>query len=257
MGEYCKIYDSEDGFTGFVQLILALLALCSLHVKRQHEIPKRKFMTWWLDVSKQGFGAFYSHLTNMLVSALVADYHRGDYELQDQCAWYAINFLIDTTVGLFFSIVFLDLLVHYAKIYNWTSLIHSGVYEGEDGMKHWYIQLVSWLGILTLTKFPLVFIIWAFNPLLARLGDFIFRPMQENIRFELLFVMIVFPGLLNFVYFWVADGYLKASPEDTEAFEPQSIEHTLHEYVTMSESPNSSPEKEKDNNDSATSFQII
>lgn len=231
--EYCKLYDAEDTFTGIVQLLLAAIALGSLYVKRQHEVPRRKFMTWWLDVSKQGFGACYSHVANMLVSAIVSGYSRGNYELKDQCAWYGINFLIDTTVGLFFSIVLLDMLTLKAQEKNWESLKNCGVYEGKDGMKHWTHQLVAWMIILTLTKFIMVFIIWAFYPLLARIGDFLFRPLQENIRFELLFVMIIFPGFLNFFYFWIADQYLKAVPEHIEAYEVE-IEHTLSEYVNMS-----------------------
>lgn len=231
--EYCKIYDARDGFTGEVQIFLAALALGSLYLKRLNEFPRRKFMTWWLDVSKQGVGALYSHIANMLVSAIVAGYKRGQYELKDQCAWYGINFLIDTTVGLFFSIIMLNYLTQQAQKRNWESLRNCGVYEGENGMKHWTYQLLAWMVILTITKFILVFIIWVFYPLLARVGDFSFRPLQQNIHFELLFVMIIFPGLLNFVYFWIADQYLKARPEHSEAHEPIDIEYTLSHYVTM------------------------
>jgi len=233
-GGYCKIYDAEDSFTGLVQVMLALIALASLYVKRQHEVPRRKFMTWWLDVSKQGFGAFYSHLTNMLVSAIIAGYTRGQYELKDQCAWYGINFLIDTTVVSFFSVLMLDMLTQAAHNRNWETLKNSGVYEGENGMTHWFHQLLSWMMILTVTKFILVFILWAFYPILARFGDFLFKPLQENIHFELLFVMIIFPGILNFFYFWIADQYLKAGPEHPEAHEPTEIEHTLSQYARMS-----------------------
>lgn len=43
-----------------------------------------------------------------------------------------------------------------------------------------------------------------------------FAPLAENIRFELLFVMIFFPGVLNIVYFWITDSYLKAGIEHDE-----------------------------------------
>ncbi|KAL3907858.1 MAG: hypothetical protein SGILL_008701, partial [Bacillariaceae sp.] len=61
----CKVYDSEDFFTVFVQMLLAFFALMSLWFKRQNERPKRKFKTWSLDVSKQGLGACYAHVLNM------------------------------------------------------------------------------------------------------------------------------------------------------------------------------------------------
>jgi hypothetical protein len=62
----CKVYDSDDFFTVFVQLLLAFCALLSLWFKRQSEVPRRKFMTWFLDVSKQGLGACYAHVLNMV-----------------------------------------------------------------------------------------------------------------------------------------------------------------------------------------------
>jgi hypothetical protein len=64
----CKVYDSEDFFTVFVQMLLAFFALLSLWFKRQNERPKRKFKTWFLDVSKQGLGACYAHILNMVSS---------------------------------------------------------------------------------------------------------------------------------------------------------------------------------------------
>jgi len=218
--EVCKVYDVNDGFTSIVQALLAFIALGSLYIKRNHEVPKRKFMTWWLDISKQGIGALYAHVSNMLIAALISSFSRGDYVLEDQCAWYSISFLTDTTVGLFFSLIFLGMLSKEAKKRNWTTLMNTGVYEGEDGMIHWRHQLFSWLVILTLVKVLVVLVIWVFSPLLSRAGDFLFGPLQGNIRFELLFVMIIFPGILNFFYFWIADQYLKAGPEHTDAHEP-------------------------------------
>ena len=66
----CKVYDSEDFFTVFVQLLLAFFALMSLWFKRESEKPKRKFRTWFLDVSKQGLGACYAHVLNMVRTCL-------------------------------------------------------------------------------------------------------------------------------------------------------------------------------------------
>jgi hypothetical protein len=62
----CKVYDKEDFFTIFVQMLLAAFALLSLWFKRQSEKPRRKFRTWFLDVSKQGIGACYAHVANMV-----------------------------------------------------------------------------------------------------------------------------------------------------------------------------------------------
>lgn len=62
----CKVYDKEDFFTVFVQMLLAAFAVFSLWIKRQNEKPRRTFRTWALDVSKQGIGACYAHVANMV-----------------------------------------------------------------------------------------------------------------------------------------------------------------------------------------------
>eukprot|EP00540_Astrosyne_radiata_P005537 CAMPEP_0116834114 /NCGR_PEP_ID=MMETSP0418-20121206/6811_1 /TAXON_ID=1158023 /ORGANISM="Astrosyne radiata, Strain 13vi08-1A" /LENGTH=83 /DNA_ID=CAMNT_0004463637 /DNA_START=118 /DNA_END=369 /DNA_ORIENTATION=+ len=35
--------------------------------------------------------------------------------------------------------------------------------------------------------------------------------------------MILFPGLLNVIYFWVADSYLKAKKHHADAHEPEAM----------------------------------
>jgi hypothetical protein len=62
----CKVYDHEDFFTVFVQMLLAVFALFSLWFKRRGETPRRKFRTWFLDIGKQGLGACYAHVCNMV-----------------------------------------------------------------------------------------------------------------------------------------------------------------------------------------------
>ena len=62
----CKVYDKEDVFTLLVQIVLAIFALGSLYFKRLQEVPRRTFQTWSLDISKQGIGACYAHVLNMV-----------------------------------------------------------------------------------------------------------------------------------------------------------------------------------------------
>lgn len=240
--DQCKVYDSEDGFTAFVQFLLALLAVASLYVKRMVEIPRRNIRTWALDVSKQGGGAVYAHVMNMATAAIISQNVRGNYELEDECAWYAINFFFDTTLGLLLSVMMLGYLIDVAKERGWDTLINSGVYEGPEGIKIWMHQLGAWIGIMTLVKIILMFVLWVLSPALAVMGDFLFRPMQDNIKFELVFVMILLPGILNIFYFCIADEYLKAGAEHTAVHEPED-----QAYVMFSECDgnysNESPQK--------------
>jgi len=62
----CRVYDGDDLFTTLVQVFLAIAALASLYLKRMKEVPRRTFQTWALDVGKQGIGAGYAHVCNMV-----------------------------------------------------------------------------------------------------------------------------------------------------------------------------------------------
>jgi hypothetical protein len=127
--------------------------------------------------------------------------------------------LIDTTLGLVLAILFLGVLDRLANERDWVHLKHSGVYSGERGLLTWTVQVIAWLVILTLVKVIIYLFMWLASEPLAWIGGILFAPLQFNIHLELVFVMILFPGVLNVIYFWIADGYLKAKKEHGEAHE--------------------------------------
>lgn len=215
----CRVYDHNDFFTVFVQLMLAAFALGSLYIKRMKEVPRRTFSTWALDVSKQGVGACYAHVCNMAIAAILSKQLDGETKLEDECAWYGLSYLIDTTLGLVLAIMFLRIQDQLAERYNLTTIQHTGVYTGETACKHWTHQTACWMLILTIVKIIIYYFMVIFSDMLAFFGSILFKPLQINIRFELLFVMIFFPGFLNVIYFWIADSYLKAGDEHGCAFE--------------------------------------
>jgi len=232
----CKIYDQDDFFTILVQIVLASLSLVALWIKRMREKPKRKFKTWSLDVSKQCVGACYAHVMNMIIAALISQNIRGESELEDQCAWYGLSFLIDTTLGLAISIFFLGLLRSIANERDWTSLKNSGVYVGDDAMLHWIHQVIAWLAILTVVKIILYFFMWGFSEPLAWIGGLLFAPLQANIRLELVFVMMLFPGFLNVIYFWISDSYLQAQEVQVGVHEEEeTVEDKKESLLTEEE----------------------
>lgn len=233
--EVCQIYSTEDAFTSFVQAMLAAFALASLWIKRLQEKPKRKFLTWFLDVSKQAFGACYAHVLNMIISAIIAGAAQegGNHTLDDECAWYAINYVIDTTLGLVITIVFLDWLDRLSNHFNWVALKNSGVYIGREGLIHWMWQMIAWVVILTLVKIVICVFMWIFSTPLAYVGAILFKPLQSNIRFELLFVMIFFPGVLNIIYFWITDSYLKAGGKHPDIHEASTVAPSMMDEREM------------------------
>ena len=164
-----------------------------------------------------------------IIAAIIVNSDDGvhDTSLKDQCAWYGMTYLVDTTLGLLLAIWGLKAIDWMANEWDWVSLKHTGVYEGVDGLLHWIHQAVAWLFILTIGKVVIYyFMLWTAD-LLSFLGSLLFTPLQANIRFELLFVMIFFPGVLNVIYFWIADHYLKAGAEHAGAHEEETLDTEL------------------------------
>ena len=155
--------------------------------------------------------------------------------MNDQCAWYGICYFADCTFGLVLAIWGLKIIDYLAHEYDWVALKQSGVYEGDDGILHWIYQVLAWVINLTIGKVIIYyFMVFASEPL-AWAGGLLFAPLQWNIRFELLFVMIFFPGFLNVVYFWIADSYLQAQSEHSGAHEvdPDEIEQAQQKQAAL------------------------
>jgi hypothetical protein len=184
---------------------------------------------WWNEyvlVSCRGMSSETALFLQIIASILVENGH-GSQKLNDQCAWYGMIYLVDTTLGLLLAIWGLKGIDWLANKYDWTSLKHSGVYEGVNGLVHWIHQALAWLLILTVIKVIIYYFIVLTADVLAEVGSILFAPLQKNIRFELIFVMIVFPGLLNVIYFWVADHFLKAGSEHACAHEEETLDAEL------------------------------
>lgn len=216
--EICVVYDNEDLFTVLVQGGLAVLALLSLWYKRHTERPQRTMRVWSMDVSKQAVGACYAHVLNMCIAAIIATATLQENEeaiLADQCAWYGLSYVIDTTLGLVLVIMGVRVLEWFAQKFSCLSHLHqSGVY---DNVCVWFSQCTAWLLVLTITKVIIYAVMYTFATPLAYVGKLLFSPFTGHKHLELLFVMIFFPGVLNIIYFWVADSYLMANREQHEA----------------------------------------
>jgi len=66
----CKLM--EGLFADVVQLLLGAVAVSILVCKRYRERPRRPWRIWFMDVSKQGLGALFAHVLNIMISTLLS-----------------------------------------------------------------------------------------------------------------------------------------------------------------------------------------
>ena len=94
MVEKCELIG--DDFSWFVQFCLGCAAFTTLLVKWLVEKPRRRFVVWFVDICKQGSSGCVNHFMNIGIATLLTSAAGSD---ADECAWYFVNFSINTIGG--------------------------------------------------------------------------------------------------------------------------------------------------------------
>ncbi|OXC71063.1 hypothetical protein AYX13_00481 [Cryptococcus neoformans] len=198
----CKLL----GTTGLVvQALMGVLVIASLVIKKQLEKRKRSWRIWFLDVSKQLVGQAVVHALNLLISDLVASVGNSN-----PCSLYFLNVLIDTTIGV--GIIFLSL-----KFFEWlfsNYLGYDGFISGKYGNPpqalFWWKQLLTYVFSIIIMKLLVLLPLTLprISDLLLHLGHYMLEYFSPSV--QVIFVMAIFPLIMNIVQFCLVDQVIKA-----------------------------------------------
>ena len=213
----CELF----GIFGYiVQAILAIAAFLTLILKRCLEKTKRPWKVWWFDVSKQAIAAIIIHIINLILSSWLTN----EEDISDECVWYFITLFLDCTLGAFLSYILMWVIDGIAFVGNWKYL-KSGLYFEEyvkDGKrkfrlikKMYFSQLFVWLIVTVINKCILLAFVKIAKKFWENFGNFILTPFTNG-NIKLVVVMIIFPVILNGLYFWVSDNILKFDVDDDD-----------------------------------------
>ena len=213
----CEMF---GGFGFLIQAILGAAAFSILIVKRFVEKPRRPWKIWFYDVAKQIISSLVLHLFNLIISAVLSN----DENDADACVWYFVTVTLDCTLGAFLSYIFMwlvDGIVSSSEL----EILKTGLYYEEymEGNKKCYklkwkkygAQLGVWLVVTLIVKLILLIMLKICKLFLVNLGGFFLSPFS-NAKVRLVMVMIIFPVLLNALYFWVVDNILKLKESDKD-----------------------------------------
>ena len=211
----CEMFGS---FGFLIQGILGAAAFSILILKRYIEKPRRPWKIWFYDVAKQIISSVALHLFNLIISAILS----SDEQDADACVWYFVTVFLDCTLGAFLSYIFMWLTDGIANSSDWTFL-KTGLYYEEYKIgnkknykliwKKYLSQLGVWLSITLIVKIILLIMLKICKLFLVNLGTFFLSPFS-NAKVRLVMVMIIFPVILNALYFWVVDNILKLKESD-------------------------------------------
>ncbi|KAL4806472.1 vacuolar membrane protein-domain-containing protein [Aspergillus unguis] len=199
-------------FSIIVQASLGMLALLSLVYKRWRERPQRPVKVWAFDASKQVFGSSMLHLLNLVMSMFSA----GQFEITSKykpnpCSFYLLNLGIDTTLGipiLIFIFHFLNRLAKYTPLANPPESIESGNYGDPPRFGWWFKQsVIYFMGLLGMKI--CVFFLIQMVPFIIKVGDWALRWTEGNTAIQIIFVMLLFPVIMNAIQYYIIDIFIK------------------------------------------------
>ncbi|RAL05076.1 STIMATE family protein [Aspergillus ibericus CBS 121593] len=220
-------------FSLLVQAALGALALLSLVYKRWRERPQRPLKVWAFDVSKQVFGSAMLHLANLLMSMFSA----GQLEIRSEykpnpCSFYILNLGIDTTLGipiLIFILHLLNRLASYTPLADPPESIESGNYGRPPRASWWFKQsIIYFMGLLGMKI--CVFFLIQLLPFIVKVGDWALRWTEGNTAVQIIFVMLLFPVIMNAIQYYIIDTFIKKPLlQDTLESGPEGEDYS-HEH---------------------------
>lgn len=116
----------QGTFALSIQALLFIMSTLTLIVKWKLEKPPRTWLVFFRDGSKQIFASGVIHCWNL---ALAIVFHNQKVANADECSWYWINIMIDTTVGVGINYFLLRLTEKYL---GYSSGKYQDVISGQD-----------------------------------------------------------------------------------------------------------------------------
>ncbi|KAK4148953.1 vacuolar membrane protein-domain-containing protein [Chaetomidium leptoderma] len=178
----------------------------------------------------------------------------GDY-VPNPCSFYLLNLGIDTTMGIPILIVIvrvLTRLVASTPLGNPPESIQSGNYGTPPNAWWWLKQsLIYFCGLMGMKL--VVLVMFMVLPWLPHIGDWALGWTEGNEKLQIVFVMMLFPLIMNALQYYIIDSYIKkqeAVVVDGEAGAGAGGP-VVYEELAVSETDESGDEEEDDGNDDA------
>ncbi|CAL9735007.1 hypothetical protein MOSE0_G04830 [Monosporozyma servazzii] len=232
-----------------IQSIMGLLIIMVLLLKRTYESPKRKLRIWLYDIIKQLGGSFVIHMLNIMLSVWKHDNiivcREDESENDDECDWYFVNLLMDTTLGIPILYYILHGIEHIGMKYN-ISNIKSGDYFDDNEIlnvnKHkqrirspkfqaFLKQFIIFIIALIIMKFIIYMILNYMVSLAYLIANLIIGWSDPWPNFQVFLIMFVCPLLLNCFQYYCVDNIIKLHDTNVNSLNWDSFEPTLEDQV--------------------------
>ncbi|PHJ18923.1 transmembrane protein [Cystoisospora suis] len=128
----------------------------------------------------------------------------------DPCEWYLLNILLDTTIGVYFLYVLVQLNQKKLKFHGSHAF---GYYGNPPSWRVCLRQVATWQFLVLLMKVAILLIMLVGQAPLAWLASALLDSLDDQPQTKLLIVMVLFPLTMNTLQYWVTDNIIKLHPE--------------------------------------------
>lgn len=226
---HCQVLP-QGGLGIILQSVLGIVSLASLVIKYKITSAGRTLAQYCNDSVKQVVGAFVLHILNMSFASMLAQ----DLPENDECSWYLMQNLADTTIGVAVAFAILHMSLRILRKCGQKKLVGEIVAServkvlddqvqrlldeerqnpGDSGVKGLLprvlndrmllIQVTFWTSCVIAMKFCMLGFLLLFRSSLMSIGQDIFK---EPDRQELVVVMIVVPLFTDLFQYWLFDN---------------------------------------------------
>jgi len=215
--DQCKLLSGPLHY--LLQVCLAAISLTALYLKNVWERntgrSNRSFIQFLCDSFKQLLGAAWMHILNLIFATIFATWMT--FKVNDECNWYWVEIMIDTTLGVFIEYWLLQTLIslkRYNRCFDYLAeqviqvrslkettldpeelvpktpdsneqpLLQEPVKSGPvvEAMKtidicKYILQVFVWLFIVTCMKLTMLVTMIIFNPQLQKVATFVLQPV--------------------------------------------------------------------------------
>lgn len=209
-------------------LFIVTIAVLTFKFKKEQTDKGTKARTVYqfcFDSSKNMAGSAWTHVANLGCAMVLGGREGASGDSSDACAWYWIEIMLDTTVGVAVEYFLLEGLIRLCSASGLSIDVASGkYYDGAFAVKNikwqsYFTQLAAWLTVVTGMKFVMVFAMLQLASPLQAVAQLLLSPFEASAQAKLFMVMVLTPGVMNSVQFWLVDNIFCHAKE--EAARPQ------------------------------------
>lgn len=211
MEEKCEL----TGLLSWVsQGVLFIVAILAVVYKRHVEKPKRLFLVWFFDCTKQALGTVIEHFASLILAVVLEN---PDY---DGCVWFMTNYNFDLTLGLLFHYLFIKLIAFVVKKMKkeekWWFL-ESGKYGAPPKTSVFLLQSFIYCLNVFVSKIILTVLLLLFQKPANIVSEWGLSFLKPNRHLEIIIVMGVYPIIMSTLSFVIQDSVIKSDGGSTSA----------------------------------------